>query len=101
MDADHLPMSGGGVLARRGERTFSESRGGPIDGSDMRQRFQIAQSKLREIRQVQRTGASDMAQRVAAGIAVGRGVGHLADADAVEHDPDDTAEHGVIAGSLG
>ena len=42
MDPDHLPVSGGGVLARRGEGTFSEGRGWPIDGSNMLEGFQIA-----------------------------------------------------------
>ncbi len=50
MNAHHFPMAGGGVFPRRCERAFSESRGGPLDWSDVRQRFQIAQSELREIR---------------------------------------------------
>ena len=92
MNAHHLPMSGGGVFARRRQRASSESRGGPVDGPDVRQRLQIAQAELREIRQVQLAGASDIAQRVAARVAIRRRIRHLADADAVQHDPDDATE---------
>ncbi len=47
MNADHLPVAGGGVLTRRRERAFSECRAGPVHGTDVRQRLQIAQAKLR------------------------------------------------------
>ncbi len=36
MNAHHFPMAGGGVFARRRERAFSEGRGGPIHGTDVR-----------------------------------------------------------------
>jgi hypothetical protein len=63
-----------------------------MDRANMRERLQIAQAKLREIRQVQRSGASNMAQRVAAGVAIGRGVRHFSGADTVEHNPGDAAK---------
>jgi len=47
---------------------------------------------LGEIRPVQCAGASDMAQSVAARIALSRGVRHFSGADAVQHDPSDAAE---------
>lgn len=45
-----------------------------------------------EIWQAQRTRACDMAERVAADVAVIGGVGKRADADAIEDDPDDARE---------
>ena len=45
-----------------------------------------------EIRKMQRALARDVAQRVAADVAVLGGVRHGADADAIEHDPDHAAE---------
>ncbi len=92
MNADHLPVAGGGVFPGGRQRTFSKSRRGPVHGPHMRERLQIPQSKLGEIRQVQSAGASDIAQRVAARIAISSGVRHFAGAHAVEHDPNDAAE---------
>jgi hypothetical protein len=37
--------------------------------------------------------ADNIPQRVAAGIAIGRRVGHLADPDTIKHDPDYPREH--------
>ena len=55
----------------------------------MRERFDVGKSEANEIRQTQRTRLRDVAERVAANIAVISSVGKLATADAVEDDPDD------------
>src|SRR5579871_2662475 len=44
--------------------------------------------------------ARNIAQSIATLVAVGSRVGHLTDADAIEHDPDDPAEaHGWVSAS--
>ena len=92
MNADHFPVAGGGVLARRRERAFSECRAGPIHGTDMRQRFQIAQAQPRQIRQMQLPHGSDVAQRVAPRVSISGRVRHFARSDAIQHDPGDARE---------
>ena len=50
---------------------------------------------------MQRDVAADVAERVAALVAVRRGVGQLSDADAVEHDQEDTREDRHVDGAAG
>ena len=53
----------------------------------------FAKPEPAQIRQMQAARcARDVAERVAARVAVGGRIRHLADADAIEHDPDDAAE---------
>ncbi len=54
----------------------------------MCERLDIREAEAHEIRQLQRARARDVAQRVAAHVAVIGGIGQLADAHAIEHDPD-------------
>src|SRR5258708_3190788 len=61
MNADHFPVSGGCILTRRSQRAFSKCRSGAIYGTDVRQRLQITQAELGHVRQVQLTGAGDVA----------------------------------------
>ncbi len=61
-------------------------------GIDVRERLDVAQSKTSHVRKVQRPLPRDVAQRVAAHVAIGGRVRHFADADAVEHDPDHAVE---------
>ena len=92
MDARHFPMPGGSVLARRCERTAAVCGGWMRGWFDIPKRLNIAQSQLRQVRQAQRAFTGDVAQRVAAHVAVCRRVRHRADADAVQHDPGNAAE---------
>ncbi len=92
MDADHLPVTGSGVFARRGERTASmgHRRG---NGRDAVERADIAESECGEVRHVEAAQAGDIAESVGAGRVVElRGIGHGARADAIEDDPNDAGE---------
>src|SRR5580704_12324945 len=93
MYANHLPMTGGGVLSGRSEGAAAE--GGPRLGIGWKssQGFDVPQAEAAQIGKPHRPPSRDVAQCVAAGVSVGGGVGHLADSHAVEHDPDDTPEH--------
>ena len=71
-----LPYAAGGTRGRR----------------EMVERLDIGEAEADQIRNAQRTRARDVAERVAAHVAVVRGVGQFADADAIEHDPDDAVE---------
>jgi hypothetical protein len=63
-----------------------------VYGTDVRQRLQIAQAKLRHVRQVQFARLGDVPQRIAARVSIGSGVRHLAGSDAVQHNPGDARE---------
>src|SRR2546429_674148 len=101
MDADHLPVAGGGVLSGGGEGRAAE--GGLWSGRGRKacERLAVAQAEAAHVRQMQGADAGDVPQGVTAGVTVGRGVRHLPDADAVEHDPDDAAEHFLRVAALG
>ncbi len=58
----------------------------------MRERLDVGEAEPHEIWQLQRARARDVAQRVAAHVAILGGVGQFADPDAVEHDPDNAGE---------
>ena len=60
-----------------------------MSGSDIRE------PQAAQIRQVQLALSRDVAERVAARVAILRGIGHLADADAIENDPDHAIEHSM------
>jgi hypothetical protein len=64
-------------------------------------RNDVAEAEDLERRQVQRTMAADVAERVAALVAVRRGIGQLTDADAVEHDQEDAREDRHVDGAAG
>ncbi len=61
-----------------------------------RERFDAAEARRGEVGQIEPAHrARDVAERVAALVAVGRGVGRLADAHAVEHDDRRAAHYGA------
>ena len=91
-DARHLPVAGGCVFARCGERAFAERAGRRSDGRDAWQRLDITEAEAPKIGQVQRPAARDIAQSVAADVAVGGGIRHGPDADTIEDNPDDPIE---------
>ena len=53
----------------------------------------MAQTQPAKVRDVQSAAAHDVAQRIAAGIAIGRGIRHLAHTHAVQNYPDNSLEH--------
>src|SRR5262249_2414777 len=92
MDADHFPMAGCGVFAGGRQRGFAvgcEGRWGWLESGE---RLDVRQAQAAQMGQLQSTAAGDVAQCVAAFIAVSFRVGHFADAYTVEDDPDDAAE---------
>src|SRR5205823_165084 len=89
----HLPMSGGCVLAGRGQRAAAVGAAGHSGGRDAGERFDIAESELREVGQLKAAYARDVAQGVAARVAVLRSIRHLTDSHAIEDDPDYAPEH--------
>jgi hypothetical protein len=90
-DTHHLPMAGNRVLAGRGLRHAAgggfepRANGGRLCRTEPRDTIEAERAQRR---QGERHRVGDVAERVAAVIAVGCGVGQLADADAVEHDHD-------------
>src|SRR3982750_2225666 len=60
----------------------------------MGKRLHICQTQLAEIGKVKRTVTGNVAKRVASLVAVRSSVGHGADADTVQNNPDDSTEHG-------
>ena len=93
MNAHHFPMAGGGVLSRRSQGAAAERRQGRGVGRKSGEGLDVAEAEAARLGSRRPTAARDIAQRVAAGVAVGGGVGHLADSYAIEDDPDDAPEH--------
>ena len=58
------------------------------------ERGYIRKSEAHKVRQRQRAGFSDVAERVAANVVVIRRVGKRADSHAIQHNPDDSFERG-------
>ena len=101
MNAHHFPMPGSGVLAGRGERAPSISRG-RIARRDARKRLDIPKPEPREVRNLEPADARDIADGIAVRIefSILSGIGHGANTGAVENDPDDSAEHS-FEGNMG
>src|SRR5580692_2341447 len=104
MDAGHLPMPGGGVLAGRRQRGFAVRTHGRGIGSESRKGPDICQSQPAKMRKLQwlaplREHASQVAQGVAAWVAVSLRIGHLADAHAIDDDPYDAFKAHCFRGS--
>ena len=95
MDAGHLPMAGRGVFAGRRERALAKGAGGSVGGGDAGERLDVAEAEARQVGQLDAANARDVAQRVAAGVAILRGIGHFADAYAIEDDPDDAGKRQI------
>ena len=64
-----------------------------------RQRPNVGQTQTHQIRYAQAVPLGNVAQRIAARISVGRGVGHRADAHAVENHQDDAVKHKTRIGA--
>jgi hypothetical protein len=94
-------MSGGRIFSKQGKRTFSERAGWFGSRRETGQGFDIREAERAEIRKMERTLAGDVAQRIAAHVAVLIRVRHLADSNAVEDDPDDSSKgHGASVRAL-
>jgi hypothetical protein len=85
-------MADRSVFARRDGNSLPEGTDGVRGRREVREGLDIGEAEANEIRQMQRAQASDVAERVAANVAVIGGVGKSADANAIEDDPDDTRE---------
>ena len=97
-DAHHLPVAGHRVLARRALRHPAErARAAPRPADAPRDRRAATRPSAASVGNVQRHLRGDVAERVAALVAVQRGIGQLADADAVEHDEDDAGTKGTVS----
>ncbi len=94
-DAGHFPVAGSGVFAGRNGNSFPESADGMRGRIEMRERLDIGEAEANEIRKSQWTRAGDVAERVTADVAVIGSVRKLADADAIEDDPDDAREYSL------
>ncbi len=91
VDAHQLPMAGRGVLAGGDLGHLAVGGSGVRLGLDSVQNGDVGQSQGLQIGQMQPAdGLRNVAQRVAADIAVGRGIRRFADADAVQNDNDDS-----------
>ena len=90
MDARHFPVARRRVLAGRGERAFPESRDGIGGRRKTRKRLDIRESPTAQIRQLQRTLAREVTERVAAHIPIGGGNRHFADTDTIDNNPHDS-----------
>ena len=86
-----LPVPGDGILARRRFGHPSERRARRRLGLNAVDKCHSSQSETAERREAKWNLPRDVAERVAALVAVGGRVGQLADANAVEHDEDDAA----------
>ena len=91
------------VLSLPGTRRLADAPCAAVgagDGATPGQRGAAAQAERLEVRQREGhpTRASDVAERVAAGVAVGVGVVRRADAEAVEHDDRGAPHHGPRRG---
>ena len=82
------------VVSLPGERVapFPKAAVGASGGVKVFQRRDVGEAHSNQIRNLSGAGLRDVAERVAADVAVVGGVGQRADADAVEDDPDDAFE---------
>ncbi len=94
-DTGHFPVAGSGVFAGRNGNSLPESTDGMRGRIEMRERLDIGEAEANEIRKSQWTRAGDVAERVTANVTVIGSVRKLADADAIEDDPDDAREYSL------
>ena len=96
MDSRHLPVPGGRVLPRRGQ-CASAVRTLRLGGMrNLRDWLQISQPQIAHVGKIQTPNARDVAEGVAAGVPILRRIWHLAHADAVEDNQDNSLEHEPI-----
>src|ERR1035441_8690799 len=88
VDASHFPVAGGSILAGRRQGALAIGSGGSGGGGYTVQRHDVAQAEARQVRQLDSSNARDVAQRVAARVAPVGGIGHFADTNTIENDPD-------------
>src|SRR5216683_3001435 len=92
MNSGHLPMPGSSVFAG-GRQCAASIRTRRLSGRlEALDRPDIPQPEAAQVGQFQWPLASDVAQRIAALVAVGFGVRHLAYTHTIQHDPDDARE---------
>ena len=97
---DHLPVPGRGVLAGRELGAAAPRRSGVLAWSDPFDARDVAEPHGAEVGHLQAPNcARGVAERVAADIAVVRGIGKLTHTDRVEHENDRTRRGPVAHGS--
>jgi hypothetical protein len=87
-DAGHFPVACGGVFSGGACGASAVAAGWMCGWSEVVERFDVREAQALEIREMQRTRAGDMSERVTANVAVVGSVGEFTDADAIEDDPD-------------
>ena len=93
MDAGHLPVPRGSIFAGRCERATAKGAPGGAPLWKLRDRLQISQPQIAQIRHDRSRGASDVAESIATVVAIIGRVRHFTHAKAVQHDPDHPFEH--------
>ena len=93
VNARHLPMTGGRILAGGREGAAAVGGAGAFGRRDTGKRPDVAQPQPGQVGQLQAPQTRDVAERVAARVAVLGGIGHLADSYTIEYDPDDPSKH--------
>jgi hypothetical protein len=96
-DARHLPVAGGGVLARAALGHLPEGAIGARATRAIERRSQVAEAEAGQIRNRHRPRRQDMAEGVASLVAEGGGVGRLANPEPIAND-DDRAPEGAAHG---
>src|SRR5215471_13953673 len=101
MNADHLPVTRRRVLARRRQSRFSVRRERSIRSRQPRERLDIRQSKLAQVRKMHRPLPRNISERIASRrVAIRRKIRHRADSNAVQHDPNYAAKgHSLMISS--
>src|SRR5439155_24067086 len=91
-DARHLPVACRGVFAGGEQRGFAIGALGGARRNQTGERPNVSEAEADKVGRAQAAPLRDVAERVAARIAVGRGVRHRADAYTVERDQYDWLE---------
>src|SRR5579875_2665142 len=97
MNAGHLPVTGSGVFTRGGQRAPAKRPCGMFHRRQASYRPDIAQPEPSQVWKTERPLRCNVTQRIAALIAILGGIGHRANAHAVQHDPDHALKWGLAA----
>src|SRR5207247_2321921 len=90
-DASHLPVAGSSVFASRQGSRFPENTVRPLDRMNG-QTPDVCEAHSLKIRNAYLARAECVPERVGAFVTIIGGIGHLSDANAIEHDEDDSVE---------
>lgn len=85
-------MTGGCVFTGRPKGAASECGFRILGWRQLRNRLQIAEAEAAQVGKVQGSATSNVAEGVGTDVAIVGGIGHFADANAIENDPNDSIE---------